>query len=217
MDAPPPPDAGWRRHLPPWLPSPGRAAAAAGGTAAAVALAVLLLRPGAGPPAHLTLPRAEPGTAPTAGSGGPSPSLATVHVAGAVAHPGLYSLPAGSRVADALVAAGGPAQGADSQRLNLAAPLADGERIWVPREGEGAPAEGPAPAGADGSSQPGPLDLNRATLAELDTLPGVGPATARAIVAHRERNGPFRSVSELTRVPGIGPAKLEVLRPLVRV
>jgi competence protein ComEA len=152
-----------------------------------------------------------------------------VHAAGAVQHPGLYRLSAGTRVADLLDAAGGPTAPADLDRLNLAAPLADGQRLYVPRTGELAPpavaAEGGGPTsgsvgGAGGGASPSassPLDLNAATAEQLDTLPGVGPATAAAIVDHRQRNGPFATVDGLLDVRGIGPAKLEAIRDLVTV
>jgi competence protein ComEA len=154
-------------------------------------------------------------------SGGP----VTVHVAGAVARPGVVSLPAGSRAVDAVAAAGGMAPGADPDRVNLAAKLADGERLVVPVVGQPAPAEvPPASAGAPGSSgsAPGgvpsaPIDLNSATAEQLDELPGVGPATAAAIVSYRDAHGPFRSVDGLLDVRGIGDAKLDALRDLVTV
>ncbi|HEY6533914.1 MAG TPA: ComEA family DNA-binding protein [Acidimicrobiales bacterium] len=148
-----------------------------------------------------------------------------VHAAGAVARPGLQRLAPGARVADLLDAAGGPAPDADLDRLNLAAPLADGQRLYVPRVGESAPAPvspeggggaGGGSGGSGGTAAPtGPVDLNTATAEELDALPGVGPATAAAIIDHRERNGRFGSVDDLLDVRGIGPAKLEGLRDLV--
>ncbi len=174
----------------------------------------------------VTVPASEAGGA---GAGGPSTTTTTapgivVHAAGAVSRPGLYRLPRDARVADLLDAAGGPTLETDLDRVNLAAPLADGQRIYLPRRGEGPPAVvGPdggssGTAGAASSGTPsGPLDLNTASVEQLDTLPGVGPATAAAIVAHRERNGPFTSVDGLLDVRGIGPAKLEALRDLVTV
>jgi competence protein ComEA len=161
------------------------------------------------------------------------PSTVVVHAAGAVAAPGLYDLARGSRVDDLLVAAGGPTADADLDRLNLAATLTDGERIWVPRRGElqPPPLVSGGGAGSEPDSEPGnevgsggagapeeaPVDLNTATVDELDTLPGIGPATAEAIVAHREANGPFTSVDQLIDVRGIGEAKLAQLRERVRV
>jgi competence protein ComEA len=138
----------------------------------------------------------------------------SVHVAGAVARPGVYELQTGGRVEDAIAAAGGPLEDAEPDALNLAAPVVDGSKIHVPKVGEEVPT---SLAGADGPSavEAGPIDINRAGEADLDLLPGVGPATAAAIVQERERNGPFLTVDELVRVPGIGPAKLDALRDLV--
>lgn len=156
-------------------------------------------------------------SAPTAGSSAPEPprptsaGIVVVHVAGAVQTSGVYRLPPGSRVVDAIGVAGGAAANAEVDAINLAAPLIDGQRVYVPRVGEAVPAVG-------GSDVPaGPLDLNTATEEQLDDLPGVGPATAAAIVAHRESNGPFGSVDDLGEVRGIGPAKLDALRSLVTV
>lgn len=144
------------------------------------------------------------------------PSALVVHVAGAVVAPGVYEVDGAARTADALTAAGGPAPGADVDALNLAAPLRDGERVYVPIEGESVPPPVDAPGAAlVGTAPAGPIDLNRATPAELDALPGIGPATAAAIVAHRDANGPFAAVDDLEQVRGIGPAKLDVIRPLV--
>jgi competence protein ComEA len=158
------------------------------------------------------------------GSEGGSGSMAAstevvVHVVGAVAAPGVQRLPTGSRVIDAVEAAGGAAPDADLSRVNLAAVLADGQQVVVLRPGEAPPAAagaGPSGPGADdgaGGEGDGPLvDINRASAAELEELPGVGPATAEAIIAHREQNGPFASVDDLLDVRGIGEAKLEQLR-----
>lgn len=131
----------------------------------------------------------------------------TVHVAGAVARPGLVVLPGGSRVADAVVAAGGALPAADLGAINLAAPLRDGDRIEVPLPG--------AASGSTAGSGPGGVDLNRATAAELEALPGVGPVLAARIVAWREEHGPFTAVEDLLDVPGIGEAKLAELRGAV--
>lgn len=142
-----------------------------------------------------------------------------VHVAGAVAAPGVYELRSGDRVDDALLAAGGPLLDAATDALNLAALLIDGSRIYVPVDGEivasiplveaGSPAGEPVPIG--------PVDINVADASRLESLPGVGPATAAAIIAEREGNGPFLVVDDLERVPGIGPAKLASIRDLVTV
>lgn len=135
-----------------------------------------------------------------------------VHVSGAVATPGLYRLHDDARVVDAVAAAGGFANGADEAGVNLARPVADGEQIVVPMEGEA-----PAGAGAAGAAGDGRLDLNAAGVAELDTLPRIGPAMAQRIVDWREANGRFTSVEDLLAVPGIGDKMLETLRPLVTV
>ncbi len=177
-------------------------------------------------PAGSPGPSGSPGSAPVpaqlAAAGGPGadgPEEVVVDVAGAVARPGLVRLRAGSRVADALTAGGGPAADADLGTLNQARVVADGEQVRVPRVGE--PPPPPPPAAATGAAPaPGPampVDLNRGTSAELDTLPGVGPATATAIIAWRDENGGFRRVDDLLEVPGIGPTRLERLRPHVRV
>jgi competence protein ComEA len=126
-----------------------------------------------------------------------------VSVVGQVARPGLVTLPSGSRVADAVAAAGGLLPDADPASVNLAAVVADGEQLAV-----GVPGPVPPGAPAAGSAPPvdGLLDLNTAGVAELDALPGIGPVLAQRIVDHRTREGPFRSVEELDDVPGIGPA-----------
>jgi competence protein ComEA len=151
-------------------------------------------------------------------------AVVVVHVAGAVAKPGVVTLAAKRRVVDAIDAAGGPLPDADLDRLNLAAPLTDGSRIAVPKRGEPAPALEPAatpgPAGAtttEGAPATGPINLNTATQAELETLPGIGPTLAQAIVAERERSGGFRSVEDLRRVRGIGDARFAQVQPLVTV
>ena len=181
-----------------------------------------------------SLPRAGSGTTvadPVSADGVPGATGTTrptsgdlvVQAAGAVVRPGLYHLAAGARVADLIDQAGGFTPDADTDRVNLASPLADGVRVWVPRRGEADPPSavgGGGEGGSGGSSGTGPaalVDLNTATADELDALPGVGPATAAAIIDHRQRHGPFRSVDELADVRGIGDAKLAQLRELVRV
>jgi competence protein ComEA len=141
-----------------------------------------------------------------------------VHVAGAVAVPGVHRLATDARVADAVLAAGGLAPDAHTDAINLAAPVRDGDRVYVPRVSDGVV----VPVGVTGGTGPasagesaGPVSINEAGVDELDALPGVGPATAAAIVAHREANGPFASIDSLGDVRGIGPAKLEAIRPLV--
>jgi competence protein ComEA len=135
-----------------------------------------------------------------------------VQAAGAVVSPGVYRLSGDPRVVDVIDAAGGLAVGADPNRLALAAKVSDGERVYVPVVGEAVPA---GPSGSAAAS--GPIDLNTADEDALDALPGVGPATAKAIVAYRESHGPFTSVDQLLEVRGIGPAKLDQLADLVRV
>ena len=136
-------------------------------------------------------------------------SLLVVDVAGAVRRPGLYRLPRGTRIADALARAGGATAKAEIAAVNLAAPLADGEQIVVPARGAGTAQSGGAP------SPTAPLDLNTATVEQLDGLPGIGPTTAQKIVDYRQSHGPFRSVAELDAVPGIGQGRIEQLKGLV--
>lgn len=173
------------------------------------------------PPTESSLPTATSTTVVELPPGSPDPSTTTpstvlVHVAGAVVEPGVYELRPGARIRDAIVAAGGPTESADWNAVNLAAVVVDATRIYVPAVGEQVPAEVVVGSGSGLAPVPaGPVDVNRATAGELDELPGVGPATALAIVTERERNGPFVDVDDLDRVPGIGPAKLEALRDLV--
>jgi competence protein ComEA len=128
-----------------------------------------------------------------------------VHVAGAVRRPGLYRLAEGKRVADAVARAGGATAPADTASINLAAPLADGMQVVVPRKVAG----GSAPAVG------GRVSLSSATAAELDGLPGIGPVTAQKILDYRAQHGGFRSVDDLDAIPGIGPARIEQLRDVV--
>lgn len=144
-----------------------------------------------------------------------------VHIDGAVVAPGVYemtgSLP---RVNDAVMAAGGLAGDADTSALNLAAVLSDGEKIYVPRQGEvvaGQASSGAASGSDVGASSSGVININTATAEELDSLPGIGPSTAAAIVEDRERNGPFASPEDLIRVSGIGEGKFSKLKDQIRV
>lgn len=148
------------------------------------------------------------------------PTTIVVHVDGAVRRPGVHELPAGARVIDAIDAADGLTGEADRARLNLAAPLGDGQRVWVPIAGEEEPpVVGPDGGGATAGAEidDGPIDLNRADQAALETLPGIGPSIAGAIIEHRTREGPFGRVEDLLEVSGIGPARLAQLEPLVTV
>ncbi|MBC7223327.1 MAG: helix-hairpin-helix domain-containing protein [Anaerolineae bacterium] len=167
--------------------------------------AVLYFRQPAPMPIGITPP--PPTATPTAT---PTPGPLRVYVSGAVRNPDVYLLPPGSIVKEAIVAAGGPTEDADCDHINLARALHDGEHLYVPRQGETPPpTEPPAPA-----AQPsGLVDVNAATPAQLEALPGIGPALAQRIVEHR----PYRTVDDLLEVPGIGPATLEKIRPLVTV
>lgn len=162
-----------------------------------------------------------PSHLPPSGASGPSgaavaPSAAPliVDVAGWVRRPGVYEFPPGSRVIDAVEEAGGARPGAELSLLNLAAPLADGQQILVPKEGAtSAPVVGGTVPGATGAL----VNLNTADQATLETLSGVGPALATAIIQYRTEQGPFATVDQLDEVSGIGPATLEELRPHVTV
>ncbi|WP_439690681.1 helix-hairpin-helix domain-containing protein [Curtobacterium sp. SP.BCp] len=219
-----------------------RAAVLLAGVVAAVALAVVVLGGGTGGgagPTEVVVSGASGGPAASgpsasgaagaAGSPGSGPvaasaSVVVVHVAGAVADAGIVTLPAGSRIAAAVERAGGAARDADLGRLNLARPVVDGERVYVPRVGEddpppeAAPGVGTPSAAAGGSgAAPGVVDLNSADATVLETLPGIGPALAARIIAWRAEHGRFASVEDLLDVSGIGDAKFADLRDRVRV
>jgi competence protein ComEA len=257
------PDEDQNSLLPRWVPDasrgggwaarvradPGRAGAIALAVVAVIAILVTvftLVRDRPAPVMSAKLPPVERASSasprssasPSAGQPAGTDRPVVVSVVGLVHTPGLVTLAPGSRVADALQAAGGAVAGADTVGLNMARPLSDGEQIVVglaPVSGQptvlgssigsgsapvsGAPA-GPASGPQSGSVKPKPgevLNLNTATAEQLDALPGVGPVTAAAIVAWRQANGRFTSVDQLADVDGIGPARLEKLRPLVRV
>lgn len=141
-------------------------------------------------------------------------ATAVVHVAGAVRRPGVYRLRTDQRVQDAIRRAGGGRPGADLQAINLAAKLNDGQQIVVPRHGAAASvAAGQGAAAAAGGA--GPVNLNSATAEQLDTLDGVGPATAQKILEYRAQHGGFATVDDLGQIPGIGPKRLEALRAQV--
>ncbi|MFE1379094.1 helix-hairpin-helix domain-containing protein [Streptomyces sp. NPDC058740] len=160
---------------------------------------------GAGP--SLSGPEASPAAAPSA-------PVVVVDVGGKVHRPGVLTLPAGSRVADALRAAGGVRGGADLTGLNRARVLMDGEQVVVGVPAAAASGTGVGVAGPSGPAQP--LSLNAATVEQLDSLPGVGPVLARHILEHRVEHGGFRSVDELREVDGIGDRRFADLEPLVR-
>ena len=176
-------------------------------------------------------PDGRPGAGETAASppGGAGAKSLMVHVAGAVKNPGVYPLPSGARVVDALKAAGGRRDDAREDLLNLALPLTDGDKVYVPTSrdvaaagsagsgGSGGPPGQPTPSPPGWPPAVGKVDVNRADLQTLDALPGVGPSLASAIVRYRQEHGPFQSVDDLENVPGIGPAKLASLRDLVVV
>ena len=171
------------------------------------------------PPPDMQLPFADPAvlaadTTPADTTPAGPESDVVVHVVGAVTEAGVEHLPPGSRVVDALDAAGGTAPDADLARLNLAQVLDDGQQVYVARVGEAPPTPAPSPSSAAGP--PATINLNTATAAELEELPGVGPATAEAIIAAREEHR-FGSVDDLLDVRGIGEAKLAELRDRVTV
>jgi competence protein ComEA len=195
--------------MPPWLTVERRRAIAIG-LIAVLALAVVAR--------HLTGSHAPSADTARAAAALASPPATTttaataffVDVVGAVHRPGLYRLPDGSRIADAVRRAGGATRRADLALVNLAAPLSDGVQVVVPVRGAAIPS-----AAGPGGAPVGPVHLNSATLEELDALPGVGPVTAQKILDYRQKNGPFTSVDDLDAVPGIGPARLDTLRDLV--
>jgi len=198
------------------------APAAAAGPSVSAGGSVIGIEPAGPAGATNPAPRAVgPGSVP--GTDVPAPVELVVHVAGAVIRPGIVHLAAGARVVDAIEAAGGAADGADLDQLNLAASLVDGVQVRVPTEGETLAAPiSPAPAAPDGAAGapptvPAAVDLNRATAAELEQLPGIGPALAAAIVTWRTEHGQFKRVDDLLDVPGIGPAKMATLVDRVRV
>lgn len=146
----------------------------------------------------------------------PTPAPLRVHVSGAVLNPDVYTLPPGSIVRDAVMAAGGPAPDADLEHINLAVELKDQQQVRVPRKGEEATAGSEASSGSSGESS-GLININTATAAQLETLPRIGPAMAQRIVEYREANGPFKTIEELQNVPGIGPATFNGLKDLITV
>ena len=181
---------------------------------------------GAAPKETTSAARAPATTAPTTTTSGAKTSARiAVHVAGAVARPGVVELPAGSRVIDAVETVGGALADADLDRLNLAAKLVDGQRVYVPKVGQSDPgvvADGGGSTSTEGGSTSGlvpggKVNLNTATQAQLEDLPGIGPTYAQAIIAERQRRGGFKSVNELRSVHGIGDKRFAELAPLVTV
>jgi len=231
--------AGWLARV---RADPGRAGAIALAAIAAIAVLVAiftLLRDEPAPVRSAKLPPVDPVAS---ASRDPSPSATAkpsqpvvVSVVGLVHTPGLVTLAPGARIADALKAAGGTTDGADTTGLNMARQVGDGEQIVVgiaPAKGQppvlgssvsagstapGAPGTASHPDRPDKPARSEVVNLNTATVQQLDALPGVGPVTAAAIVAWRDANGKFTKVDQLAEVDGIGPARLEKLRPLVRV
>lgn len=216
-----------------------RLVAGAVGLGAAMLAGWWLLRPAA-VPVEVRLPvvsvSSTPASAPDADDT-PTAGLLRVHVAGAVRRPGVYSLDAGARVVDAVRAAGGATESADLERINLAQTVLDTEQVVVPRRVASRPRVTVAPRHAprrpvtttstpvespSSPTEPGTppstqatVNLNTATVDQLDMLPGIGPATAKAIVAHRSRKGPFSRLDDLLAIDGIGPKKLDGIRDLV--
>lgn len=197
----------------------------------------MLVRP-SGVAVEAMLPRAS--DQPVAVATSTVPATVKVHVAGAVARPGVYQLSSSARVIDAVSAAGGPTSRADLENINLAQTIVDSEQVYVPSRGSSRPtttvaprlkpnrrgdraASGTVPQQTSSATQPGTgaiepaarINLNTATASQLDTLPGVGPTTARAIIAYRNKHGPFSKVEDLLNVSGIGPSKLSAMRDRV--
>jgi competence protein ComEA len=161
----------------------------------------------------------------------PAPTLApiAVDVTGAVTRPGLYKFPEGSRIQDAIDAAGGLLADADTTAINLAARLEDGQRLDIPFNSGDAPAATEAPAfsfsspddtSSDATQEPSStelIDINNATVEELDTLPGIGPTTAQKIIDYRATNGPFATIEDIMNVSGIGPSTFDNIKDLITV
>lgn len=200
-------------------------------------LAWLLVRPSA-PLVESVVPIASGVGAQVSSPSVPTPLTVKVHVAGAVVRPGVYELSSAARVVDAVKAAGGASARADLERINLAQTLVDTEQVFIPSRVSSSPKVTTSPrlkpARTTVSPSPGAVatapnaslpagttstrvNINSATSDQLDALPGVGPATAKAIISHRTRKGPFSKVEDLLNVPGIGPAKVAALRDFVTV
>ncbi|HZQ31908.1 MAG TPA: ComEA family DNA-binding protein [Mycobacterium sp.] len=228
-------DRGWLASI---RADPGRAGLFALGAVGVVAVLVTvftMMRDTSPPVASAKLPPVQMVSSTTPShSAGASPAAeqpVVVSVVGLVHKPGLVTLQPGARIADAVTAAGGTLDGADLIGLNMAQRVSDGQQIIVgmaPPPGQPAKLgsgvapssggqDGASPTGSKSASPSGPIDLNSATVEQLDALPGVGPVTAAAIVAWRQSHGKFTSVDQLGEVDGIGPGRLEKLRNLVKV
>ncbi len=175
----------------------------------AVIYAILRRPEPSSPPLVITLqprPTVEPAT--------PTPATIDVYVSGAVKKPDVYTLPLNSNVKDAITAAGGVTAEADLDRINLASRLSDQMQVYVPRKGEGAP---PAPNGATPGTATEKININTASVEELDKLPGIGPSTAQAIVDYRTKNGAFKTIDGIKDVPRIGDALFEKIKDQITV
>ena len=179
------------------------------GIIASVVIYVILKRPEpSSPPLVITLqPR------PTADPATPTPATLDVYVSGAVNKPDVYTLPLNSIVKDAITAAGGATGDADLDRINLAADLADQMQVYVPHKGEAAP----LPPGSAPGAPAGKININTASVEELDRLPGIGPAIAKAIIDYRSKNGPFKKIEDINAVKGIGDALFEKIKDQITV
>lgn len=204
-------EEGWRERLQDWgsqrRDSWPLVALAAG------AVVVTLVLTGRSAPAQVA-PPAQPVPSATQSQGSVGPTV-LVHVAGAVRKPGLYEFPDGARVADAIKTAGGPTRRADLELMNLAEPLVDGTKIDVAAAGESAPASVTVTPGTGAPEIGAAIPLNTADQTMLETIPGVGPVTATAILSYREQIGSFTSLEQLLEVDGIGPATFDSIRSYV--
>ena len=190
------------------------------GIVAAVAGGGVLLFRDSGSPDGVTITLDEPETSPSVTDRpANAPTTIKVYISGKARHPGVYELPTGARADDALQAAGGPTSGAALELVNLAKRLSDEEHIHIPGQSDRGAAERPPAAAVSeaGSASSAKLDINTATVEELTSLPNIGPSRAAAIVAYREREGPFDSVDDLTNVGGIGEKITDSIRDLVEV
>jgi competence protein ComEA len=206
----------WRQRFLPWLtPTPFEAVGVSVLLLTALVATVLLWIQREPPTVLAPVVVAPVAGAPTATPTPQTQTVLTIHVSGAVASPGLARVPHGSRVHDAVSDRGGLTHEADVERINLARTLTDGEHVHIPRQGEALRPDDTAPTVAPSAATP--LDLNRADVAALTQLPGVGQVKAEAIVAYRASNGPFTTTGELRNVTGIGEATYQRLAPLVTV